>query len=147
MYPRCDVTWSSALFGTSTSSSTYYKIKYITYINHMIIFFLCFLTGGFIKEVLQTKLSPTIIREVQHKMSSRGSQIHTNVSCGCFLNEKLFYFSQCVELLSFSLWPLNFYYIIVLLAGNVNARIISEDIDQVVRVYSSQLFCFLLVLI
>lgn len=62
-------------------------------------------------------------------VSSRGSPTPRNVSCSCFLNEKLSnqILLQCEELSSFSLWPLNFCYTTILFTATVSVRISSDD--------------------
>lgn len=80
-------------------------------------------------------------------VSSRGSQTLTNGSRGCVFSMRSFQtsFYSSVELSSFSLWPLNICYTMILFTATVSVRIRSEDFNQAEASGSIQISCFFFV--
>lgn len=80
-------------------------------------------------------------------VSSRGSQTLTNGSRGCVFSMRSFQtsFYSSVELSSFSLWPLNICYTMILFTATVSVRIRSEDFNQAEASGSIQISWFFFV--
>lgn len=94
-------------------------------------------------EVILNSYCQTFINTIRI-VPSRGSPKPTNVSCSCFLNEKLSnqILLQREELSSFSLWPLNFCYTTILFTATVSVRISSEDFNHAEASGSIPIRCF-----